>query len=106
MVWTAADEEEAGVVDLAAVRAEAAVLAGTAARGEGPAAGSAGPDGGQGAARPADAASPAARADPPRRKSGAGSGPKPAGRARRRDPWRTAFFGALALAIAGGAAWA
>jgi cell division protein FtsQ len=28
------------------------------------------------------------------------------GRARGRDPWRTAFFAALALAIAGGAAWA
>ena len=40
-------------------------------------------------------------------KSGPGKGraarkPKPSGR----DPWRTAFFGVLALAIAGGAAWA
>jgi cell division protein FtsQ len=73
---------------------------------EGPAAGAGWPDGGQGAARSADTGSPAARDDPARSRSGAGSGPKPAGRARRRDPWRTAFFGALALAIAGGAAWA
>ncbi len=35
-----------------------------------------------------------------------GPGRKPTGRPGRRDPWRTAFFGALALAIAGGAAWA
>jgi cell division protein FtsQ len=92
MVWTAED------LDIAAVPASEAVLAG--------AGGGAGwepaPEPVGGAAGPGDDHREVG--DP----AGSSAGPaKPKRPARaRRDPWRTAFFGVLALAILGGAAWA
>jgi len=105
MVWTAED------LDIAAVPASEAVLAGA---GGGPGWEPAPePVAGPGSAQPVGgAAGPAGPGDDqravgdPAGSSAGAAKPKRLARARRRDPWRTAFFGVLALAILGGAVWA
>jgi len=119
MVWTAADLPDAD--DAAAAWADQVVLTGAGQPRAGNTGGPAGwearredvsqPPGaaGAGIAEPASADGPDAAAGP--EPAGGGPAGRPGPRLKRtrrarRDPWRTAFFGVLALAIAGGAVWA